>query len=153
MMIEAGDSTCRVRVLAVSPFESDHTTLTHIFGHTSWEVESAHNLLETTAALLTNPPHVVLCEQTLPDGTWKDVLALAGTLGSSFHLIVTSQYADDRLWSEVLNVGAYDVLAKPFQSREVFHSVGLAWRQLMDMRKQTVRASSRTQALMAGAVA
>jgi DNA-binding response OmpR family regulator len=36
-------------------------------------------------------------------------------------LVVTSRLADAYLWSEVLNLGAYDVLAKPFNAREVTH--------------------------------
>ena len=42
-------------------------------------------------------------------------------------LIVTSRLADDRLWAEALNLGAYDVLAKPFNHDEVLRSVSLAW--------------------------
>jgi DNA-binding response OmpR family regulator len=42
-------------------------------------------------------------------------------------LVVTSRVADDRLWSEVLNLGGYDVLAKPLNTKEVFHVAGLAW--------------------------
>jgi DNA-binding response OmpR family regulator len=42
-------------------------------------------------------------------------------------LIVTSRSADDALWAEVLNLGGYNVLAKPFDSREVFHVVANAW--------------------------
>ena len=43
-------------------------------------------------------------------------------------LIVTSRLADERLWAEALNLGAYDVLAKPFDSTEAMRVVGAAWR-------------------------
>jgi DNA-binding response OmpR family regulator len=42
-------------------------------------------------------------------------------------LIVSSRTADERLWAEVLNLGAYDVLVKPFDPTEVSRVVGLAW--------------------------
>ena len=42
-------------------------------------------------------------------------------------MIVTSRLADDRLWAEVLNLGGYDVLAKPFDASEVARVVGTAW--------------------------
>jgi FixJ family two-component response regulator len=42
-------------------------------------------------------------------------------------LIVASRLADDHLWAEALNLGAWDVLAKPFDRREVFRSVKSAW--------------------------
>jgi DNA-binding NtrC family response regulator len=47
-------------------------------------------------------------------------------------LIVTSRLADDRLWAEALNLGAYDVIAKPFDASEVVRIAGLAcahWNQ------------------------
>jgi FixJ family two-component response regulator len=34
-------------------------------------------------------------------------------------LIVTSRHADNRLWGEVLNLGGFDVLAKPLDEDEV----------------------------------
>jgi DNA-binding NtrC family response regulator len=40
---------------------------------------------------------------------------------------VTSRAADERLWAEALNLGAYDVLAKPFDPTEVCRIVSLAW--------------------------
>jgi DNA-binding response OmpR family regulator len=43
-------------------------------------------------------------------------------------LIVTSRLADERLWVEALNLGAFDVLAKPFDSTEAMRVVGAAWR-------------------------
>jgi DNA-binding response OmpR family regulator len=42
-------------------------------------------------------------------------------------LIVTSRLADERLWVEALNLGAFDVLAKPFDQKELVRSVSLAW--------------------------
>ena len=41
--------------------------------------------------------------------------------------VIASRLADDRLWSEALNLGAYNVLAKPFDSKEVFWVVSHAW--------------------------
>ena len=41
-------------------------------------------------------------------------------------LIVTSGLADARLWAEALNLGTYDVLAKPFDATEVIRIVRLA---------------------------
>jgi DNA-binding response OmpR family regulator len=44
-------------------------------------------------------------------------------------LIVASPFADERLWAEALNVGAYDVLAKPFDANEVIRTLSSAWRR------------------------
>jgi DNA-binding response OmpR family regulator len=34
--------------------------------------------------------------------------------------------ADEALWAEVLNLGGYDVLTKPFDPKEVHHAVSMA---------------------------
>jgi DNA-binding NtrC family response regulator len=73
---------------------------------------------------------VVFCDSTLEDGSWKDVLAQVGTGAGATPLIVTSRLADATLWSEVLNLGGYDVLAKPFLKRDVIHvltTISLEW--------------------------
>ncbi len=49
------------------------------------------------------------------------------TLPDTPLLIVTSRLADDSLWAEALNLGAYDVLAKPFDATEVARVVSMAW--------------------------
>jgi len=45
---------------------------------------------------------------------------------------VSSRLADERLWAEALNMGAWDVLAKPFDKMEVIRSVQSAWRRWHD---------------------
>lgn len=122
------DSSCRVCVLAICPSKTDHTALAHIFGHTAWEFDSASNLTEATLKLTNSSASVLLCEERLPDGTWKDLLAHTRTMPSPPVVIVVSRRADDELWAEALKLNAYDVLAKPFQQREVINTIGLAWR-------------------------
>ena len=70
---------------------------------------------------------MAICESELPDGTWQNVLSELDRMPCPPLLVVTSRLADERLWSEVLNLGGYNVLAKPLDMREVFHVVGLAW--------------------------
>ena len=43
-------------------------------------------------------------------------------------IIVTSRLADERLWAEVLNLGGFDVLSRPYDAREVRHVIAQAWR-------------------------
>ena len=131
--------TSRVRVLAVSPFEGDHKVLTHIFGHTAWDLESVSSLREAAARMEESCSPVVLCEESLADGDWKDLLALTTRQAGPCCLIVMSEKADERLWAEVLNLGAYDVLAKPLHSKEVFNSIVQAWRHSMNCRKSVER--------------
>jgi CheY-like chemotaxis protein len=49
-------------------------------------------------------------------------------------LIVASRTADEYLWAEALNLGAYDVLSKPYRPAEVVRVLSMAWLQWMNRR-------------------
>jgi len=75
---------------------------------------------------------VLICERELQDGCWRDILAQVKFLPRQPLVIVTSMFADERLWAEVLNLGGYDVLRKPFQEKEVMRMLdqALRWRPI-----------------------
>ena len=116
-----------VTVLLVSPFAEDHQSLTEIFAHTNWRLTSADTPTEAIVALRSGRHAVAICESNQQRGSWKELLDQTRAMPSQPVLIVTSAHADDKLWSEVLNLGAYDVLPKPFERQEVVHVVGAAW--------------------------
>ncbi len=125
-----------VLVLSISPMEEDHFFLQSIFSRLqstpdrsrSFTVTSCATLASGLAALRKHQFEVVICERDLPPGSWKDVLDQVTILRDPPSFIVTSRLADARLWSEALNLGAFDVLAKPFDSTEAMRVVGAAWR-------------------------
>ncbi|MEK7406020.1 MAG: response regulator [Acidobacteriota bacterium] len=116
-----------VSVLAVSPLEEDHVFLRHIFSHSNWVIHSARSCTEAFGFLDARATPVVVCERNLPDGTWQELLIALERMRPPPLLIVTSRAADDFLWAEVLNLGGYDVLVKPFDPSEVVRVVSLAW--------------------------
>jgi DNA-binding response OmpR family regulator len=117
----------RMRILSVSPFSEDHAALRRILDEKTFEILVASTRQEAVRRLRRASFSVVLCERDLTDGTWKDLLNHAGAGQQLPFLIVTSRLADDYLWAEVLNMGGYDVLAKPFRAQEVRHVVISAW--------------------------
>ncbi len=145
----------RVRVLTVSSEERDHVTLAQIFNHTSWSIEGVDNISSAAEKMTSDPCPVVLCEENLPDGDWRDIFALAETLSHPPHVIVLSRTADEKLWAEVLNRGGYDVLAKPLQAAEVLRAIGVAWRGWMDCRRvqNGTAGGSEVSTMVAGRIA
>lgn len=119
-----------VRVLAISPFAGDHVFLRHTFSHSKWRLRGVGSLREAREFLRHDSSYVVICEKDLPDCTWQEILEELAALKHPPPLIVTSRLADERLWAEVLNLGGYDVLMKPFDPLEVVRVVSLAWRHL-----------------------
>lgn len=116
-----------VTVLAISPYEEDHITLRNMFSHSNWILRTARTWREAQASLAAYPAPVVLSEAWLPDADWQEVFAGLESAPDRPLLIVTSRLADERLWGEVLNLGGYDVLMKPFDHTEVVRVLGLAW--------------------------
>lgn len=141
--ISPADKT--VAVLAVSPFAEDHQCLRSIFDHSNWRISEASNCKEAIQYLQTNRMAVLVSECRLPDGTWKDLLEALSLLPFPPLLVVASKNADDSLWAEVLNLGAYDVLSKPFDRAEVTRIISLAWlhwKEQMSLRRQKPLAHS-----------
>jgi DNA-binding NtrC family response regulator len=123
------DSAAMTGVLIVSAAAADHAVLESIFKGSHWTLRHAQLVQEASSLLARHVVPVVICAQSLPDGSWKDLLATFESVHQSPSLLVTSGALDDSLWADVLNFGGCDVLLQPFDHREVVWSAGLAWRQ------------------------
>jgi DNA-binding response OmpR family regulator len=110
-------------VLLVGPFDEDLTSLLRILDCSDWNIYWYKTCAEAVSSLARNEISVVLCECDLPDGNWKDLLACLACFANPAPLIVTSRLADDFLWAEVLNLGGYDLLVKPFNAEEVMRTL------------------------------
>lgn len=113
-------------LLVVSPEEAAHRALEGIAPHGRWSRYEAANCAGALKVFRGTSIQVVICQETLPDGDWKSVLAGAAQVHPPPELIVFSYRADERLWAEVLNLGAYDLLLWPFDKEEVRRVVSLA---------------------------
>jgi DNA-binding response OmpR family regulator len=97
-----------------------------------WRTRCVRGFRKARALLNLDLVRVVVCEHALPDGDWRDLLGVAASRQCPPPIIVTSRLADERLWAEVLNLGGYDVLAKPLDRDESLRAIGLAWERLED---------------------
>lgn len=114
-------------VVVVSDDEENRASLRRIFGENGWYVRESRGITEFRRSLKPRWSGVVLTETSLPDGTWKDVLSLANSVCPDAQIVVTSRLADDYLWAEVLNRGAFDLLAQPLDRTEVIRVGTSAW--------------------------
>lgn len=129
--------------LSVFPNREDHAVLKSIFSSSErplcpgskWALKACSTLQEALPILRKGRIPFVLCERDLQPGTWKDVLAALALLPDPPYLIVTSRHADDRLWAEALNLGAWDVLPAPFDPAEVTRTLSVAWLRWSDRHK------------------
>jgi len=114
-------------LLFVSPYPQDALSLAQMLDAASVDVVHVRRLKDAASKLETGNFQLVVTEANLEDGTWLDLLELTRSLGTE--LVVTDPWADGRFWAEAITLGAYDLLAQPFQRAEV--------------RRLTARASSR----------
>lgn len=120
----------------------DSSLLHDIFHKAGWRLFAVRERRRALSCLARNPVQVVITEKDLPDWNWKKVLGDIRLLASPPQLIVTSRNADDYLWAEALNVGAYDVLAQPFDRDEVERVVASARRHFVARPSQGTAAAS-----------
>lgn len=115
-------------MLAVMPSAEDHGTLDMMLPAPKWSLHKARTLPSAAKQLRGRRLiGVVLCERDLLPGSWKEMLDYIVRMGNPPLLIVASRLADEQLWAEALNLGAYDVLAEPFDATEVTRILSLAW--------------------------
>jgi DNA-binding response OmpR family regulator len=152
-------STSTVAVLSVSPIADDHISLNAIFersepivcSDSNWTLHSCASIESAIAALGQVRIPLVVTERDLTPGSWKDILENVLLLPDPPFVIVTSRLADEYLWAEALNLGAHDVLAKPFDASEVMRVLGSAWRHWADRHQQIQVPDSQTMVATAAA--
>ena len=125
--VPGGRPAVQPALLMVGLSEQSRSPLTRMAEDFGWTAFEAAGCGAAAAVLRSEEIAVVVCEQHLPDGSWRSVLEEAEGAACRPHVIVASQLADHSLWGEVLNVGGYDLLAQPFAEDEVRRVVSLAW--------------------------
>jgi len=129
-----------ISILSVSANSMDGPALERSLSESGWSpsmnAESRLITRRTLAAaffvLQQKQIAIVVCNDDLISGTWRDMLECISMLPDPPLLVVTSRLADERLWAEALNLGAYDVLVQPFDAAEVFRILSMAWQHWQD---------------------
>ena len=129
------NSATNITVLSYDPNGTDQAALERIFNAAEWpqsaglqwKLKIVANRRSAWAAIRCARIPLVVCGCDTQPEMWKEMLGKFALLANPPLLIVTSRLADDRLWVEALNLGAYDVLAKPYDSNEVVRTFSCAW--------------------------
>jgi CheY-like chemotaxis protein len=129
-----------VTVFHVGPQDQDLRALAEILDgsdwqmcpDTSWTLSATDDLPSAVDGLQGSGVSIVLCGREGASCTWKDVLEHVGRFPAPPMVIVASRTADEYLWAEALNLGAYDVLSKPYHPAEVIRVLSLAWLHWMN---------------------
>lgn len=122
-------STLTGSVLLVSPRLHHRSALHGIFGDAGWRVTESQSIAEACTSLASAWDSLVICDYVQPDGTWRDLMQSVRVFSPFSELIVTSHIADERMWAEIQNLGAFDLLAEPFDAIEALRVARSAMRE------------------------
>jgi DNA-binding response OmpR family regulator len=144
-----------ISVLLVSPFVEDFDVLRlafRAFG-LDWRLLAARDCREAWRDLHRDKVDVVVVEAEFPDGiAWRDLIREIAEMHGCQAVVVASRLADDNLWAEVLNLGGYDLLVKPFDRDELVRVIAMAARHSAQKQARSEQSPQRSYAV-SGAVA
>jgi len=109
----------KTRVLLVM-LPQRRTSLVRILEQNGMEVVAAGDFLEAQEKLeVADSYDLVFVDADLPGGSWKMLLQDILDSRCPCEIIVCSRIADEHLWAEVLQCGAYDLVGEPYDERQV----------------------------------
>ena len=125
----------RTPLLLVSPAVDDRLSLERLIDNSQagtcscfrWSVVQHRVPGPIMTALKRSRIPVVICDDDAWRGFWRLLVEELAQWPEPPLLIVTSRLADERLWAEALNLGAWDVLAKPLDKEELNRTLHSAW--------------------------
>jgi CheY-like chemotaxis protein len=112
-----------IPVLLASPRAEDRHVLIELLPYPEYTVRWAESAAEARTMLARHEISVVICDSDLPGGGWRETLAVIHGLQRPSKLIVATRHADERLWAEVLNLGGFDVVTRPWAKFELTRAV------------------------------
>jgi DNA-binding response OmpR family regulator len=132
-----------VSALLVGEYDvGDRLLVRDVFQKCGWRLFEAPEKRRAALCLECNPVQVVIAESDVPNWNWKNLLLDLQQHTCPQQLIITLQTADKSLWAEVLNLGGYDVLARPLGSEELERVVAAAARHFYSSPGRAGRAQS-----------
>lgn len=107
---------------------------------------------EDFRALVTSPdpPELIFTDLKLSDGTWEEVVQISQGASLPVNVIVVSRLVNIRLYTEVLQKGAFDFITPPFHASELSHVVRSAFGNAA--KKRSVRSRNSVQSGLQGAL-
>lgn len=115
-------------VLAIGGTPELGRYLSAIFQRFGWTLARTPGCAAAAGFLRDNRAAVAVCEESLPDGSWRHVALRFGCLPNAPALVVIG---GEGLWHEVVDRGGFDVLRQPLNEADVVWTVASAWHEWM----------------------
>lgn len=112
-----------VTVLALGCTSEDRTSLRKMSLEAGWSVTECAEFAQASPLIETGRAGVLLCAERVGSSQWQDVLKFAAEQNDPPMVIVVARHADEGLWAEVLNLGAFDLLQSPLERSETIRVI------------------------------
>jgi two-component system, NtrC family, response regulator HydG len=106
-------------VLIVSASIEDRRALMHVLNKLSTNVISCSTLRQAEEVLSQQPIDAVFCDQRLPDGTYRDLLAVRPVGQKMPRVVVTTRVGGWEDYAEATRLGAFDVIPCPLRPTDI----------------------------------
>lgn len=118
-----------IPILVVSSEFKNRYALREILNQEGRETICASTIGEYEQVLASQNTDLVFCDRGLTDGSYRDILAIARSVGRNARLVVTSRLADWDEYLEALKDGAFDLIVSPCQKADVVRVINQAQRE------------------------
>ena len=121
-------------ILAVVSEASDFAALSAHLQPTGLTLHRADGLLDAALRQADSPASVILCDADGLD--WKEAVNLFRRMKTPGAVVLLTRLADERLWVETLDAGAFDLLEKPYRPE------ALCWVVSTALKRRSAQAAS-----------
>jgi DNA-binding response OmpR family regulator len=132
----------RIEVVCLTPKSTDQASLRSIFSHTNWRVIWCETIDRALRCLEEYPAAVLVLDSELDETACRDALARVSALEGKHHTLVLTSNIQRRHWEDLIDAGAFDVLLRPLDPREVLHLVSFAWQLSTPVAQAKARAAT-----------
>lgn len=121
------EENATVTVVGVSGSAQIRRAIDALLTRAGWSCRHVENCEEALKTVKATGARVVVTDTDLSDGTWRDLVDAARQQADPPAVVVTSRHADEALWTDVIEHGAFDLVSVPGESGEFLRVVRLAF--------------------------
>lgn len=123
-------------VLVASSDVEERRNLVRIFEGLSLNVISCNGLSQANEVLSNQPVDLVFCDDSLSDGSYRDLLSTRKPREKAPRIVVTSRTWEWEEYLEAMRLGAFDVVRRPWHPTDVEMVVITAMREDLQTRER-----------------
>jgi DNA-binding NtrC family response regulator len=116
-----------IRVLLMTGDRHDYESLRALLAGTEWVLTHVRNCAEAVRAVRRSGFPIIILGSDVPLEDWPVLLDCANQEWPPSKVIAVSGFSQEHRWHTLLERGAYDVLARPYNAGEALQVMGFAW--------------------------